>query len=203
MIFSCRRILEKTNERILLYYYETSGWLVFVYFLEEIEDTKKTFRNYLTFNMHVLSISIFWSRSYCLLLAICQGLNECWRKSVLLFGVVLRRNSFSEGASLFLWWLNLKEIFKLNITFGKKWKWKIRMLLQLISPQMCFMHTCRIFRDTMSFFPCQVPPASAHHISDRPCHDQEDYRCSLCGLRGLRGLGQPEEWRPPIFTAAI
>ena len=29
------------NEWILLYYYETSGWLVFVCFLEEIEDTKK------------------------------------------------------------------------------------------------------------------------------------------------------------------
>ena len=40
------------NERILLYYYETSGRLVFVRFLEEIEDTKKTFRNYkLTFRL--------------------------------------------------------------------------------------------------------------------------------------------------------
>ena len=36
---------KKTNERILLYYYETSGWLVFIHFLEEIEDTKKKFRN--------------------------------------------------------------------------------------------------------------------------------------------------------------
>ena len=27
------------------YYYETSVWLVFVRVLEEIEDTKKTFRN--------------------------------------------------------------------------------------------------------------------------------------------------------------
>ena len=32
----------KTNEQILLYYYKTSGRLVF---LEEIEGTKKTFRN--------------------------------------------------------------------------------------------------------------------------------------------------------------
>ena len=39
----------KTNKRILLYYYETSGLVVFVYFLEEIEDTKKIFRNCLTF----------------------------------------------------------------------------------------------------------------------------------------------------------
>ena len=45
MIFSSRRFLQKTNERILLYYYETSGRLVFVRFLEEIEDTKKTIRN--------------------------------------------------------------------------------------------------------------------------------------------------------------
>ena len=37
------------NERIPLYYYETSGRLVFVRFLEEIEDTKKPFRDYLTF----------------------------------------------------------------------------------------------------------------------------------------------------------
>ena len=50
MIFSSRRFLQKTNERILLYYYETSGRLVFVFrFLEEIKDTKKTFRNCLTF----------------------------------------------------------------------------------------------------------------------------------------------------------
>ena len=37
--------LQKMNERIQLYYYDNSGWLVFVRFLEEIEDTKKTFRN--------------------------------------------------------------------------------------------------------------------------------------------------------------
>ena len=42
------------NEQILLYYYETSGRLVFVRFLEEIEDTKKTFRNYLTFRGLIL-----------------------------------------------------------------------------------------------------------------------------------------------------
>ena len=52
MIFSSRRFLQKTNERILLYY-ENSGWLVFVRFLEEIEDTKKTFRNYLTFRWYL------------------------------------------------------------------------------------------------------------------------------------------------------
>ena len=40
---------KKTNERIWLYYYDTSSRLVFVHFLEEIEDTKKPFRNYLTF----------------------------------------------------------------------------------------------------------------------------------------------------------
>ena len=49
MICSSRRFLQKTNKRILLYYYETSGQLVFIRFLEEIEDTKKTFQNYLTF----------------------------------------------------------------------------------------------------------------------------------------------------------
>ena len=37
--------LQKTNERIRLYYYDTSGRLVFVRFLEEIDDPKKPFRN--------------------------------------------------------------------------------------------------------------------------------------------------------------
>ena len=38
------------NEPIRLYYYDTSGRLVFVLFLEEFEDIKKTFRNQLTFS---------------------------------------------------------------------------------------------------------------------------------------------------------
>ena len=38
-------IFQKINKWIRLYYYDTSGRLVFVRFLEEIEDTKKTFRN--------------------------------------------------------------------------------------------------------------------------------------------------------------
>ena len=42
--------LQKTNERIRLYYYDTSSWLVFVCFLEEIKDNKKPFRNHLTFS---------------------------------------------------------------------------------------------------------------------------------------------------------
>ena len=37
-----REFFQKTNKLIRFYYY------VFVRFLEEIEDTKKTFRNYLT-----------------------------------------------------------------------------------------------------------------------------------------------------------
>ena len=38
------------NEWIRLYYYDASSRLVFVRFLEEIEDTKKTFWNQLTFS---------------------------------------------------------------------------------------------------------------------------------------------------------
>ena len=49
-IFTSRRFLKKTNEQILFYYYETSGWLAFARFLEEIKGTKKTFRNWLTFD---------------------------------------------------------------------------------------------------------------------------------------------------------
>ena len=61
MIFSSRRFLQKMNELILLYYYETSGRLVFVRFLEEIGDTKKTFRNYLTFKETLFFNSILGS----------------------------------------------------------------------------------------------------------------------------------------------
>ena len=45
LFFGVIDILQKTNERIRLYYYDTSGRLVFIRFLEEIEGTKKTFRN--------------------------------------------------------------------------------------------------------------------------------------------------------------
>ena len=47
---SCRPMFLPKNEKNKFnFYYETSGWLVFVRFLKEIEDTKKTFRNYLTY----------------------------------------------------------------------------------------------------------------------------------------------------------
>ena len=39
------QFFQKTNEKIRLKYYDTSGRLVFVRFLEEFEETKKTFRN--------------------------------------------------------------------------------------------------------------------------------------------------------------
>ena len=42
------QFFQKTNEKNRLYY-DTSGRLIFVCFLLEIKDTKKTFRNYLTF----------------------------------------------------------------------------------------------------------------------------------------------------------
>ena len=63
MIFSSRRFLEKKNEQILLYYYETLGRLVFILFSEEIEDTKNTFRNYLTFSFDKIWLTYekwFW-----------------------------------------------------------------------------------------------------------------------------------------------
>ena len=61
MVFGVSDFLQKMNERIRLYYYDTSSRLVFVRFLEEIDDTKKTFRNYLTFknNTKLTQSSIF------------------------------------------------------------------------------------------------------------------------------------------------
>ena len=47
LFFGVIDILQKTNERIRLYYYDTSGRLVFIRFLEEIDDPKKAF-NYRT-----------------------------------------------------------------------------------------------------------------------------------------------------------
>ena len=49
-LLTFRSFFQKTNQRILLHFYETSGQIVFVRFMEEIEYTRKTFRNYLTFN---------------------------------------------------------------------------------------------------------------------------------------------------------
>ena len=46
MIFQAEVSSKKTNKQIQFYYYETC----FCLFLEEIEDTKKIFRNYLTFS---------------------------------------------------------------------------------------------------------------------------------------------------------
>ena len=37
--------LQKTNESIQLYYCDAPSWLIFVCFLEEIDDLKKPFRN--------------------------------------------------------------------------------------------------------------------------------------------------------------
>ena len=44
-LFSILNSLKKWTKKIRLYYYDTSGRLVFVHFLGEIEDKKKTFRN--------------------------------------------------------------------------------------------------------------------------------------------------------------
>ena len=45
MIFSSWFFFQNTIKPIRLYYFNTSGQLVFVCILEEIEETKKTFRN--------------------------------------------------------------------------------------------------------------------------------------------------------------
>ena len=44
-LFGILNSSNKPNKKIRLNYYDTSGRLVFVHFLEEFEDTKKTFRN--------------------------------------------------------------------------------------------------------------------------------------------------------------
>ena len=44
-LFWYPQFFQKINEKIRLYYYDTSGRLAFIRFLEEFEDTKKTFQN--------------------------------------------------------------------------------------------------------------------------------------------------------------
>ena len=46
------------KKRIRLYYYDTPGRFVFVPFLEEIEDTKKMFRNELAFRKAVKNVCL-------------------------------------------------------------------------------------------------------------------------------------------------
>ena len=55
---------KKTNERIRLYYYEISSRLVFVRFWGEIEDTKKPFRNDLTFSKTENTVTAIDARTY-------------------------------------------------------------------------------------------------------------------------------------------
>ena len=43
MVFWAIDFLQKTNEQIRLYYYDTLGQLVFVRFLEEIDDPENHF----------------------------------------------------------------------------------------------------------------------------------------------------------------
>ena len=43
MVFGVIDFLQKMNKQIRLYYYGTSGRLVFIRFLEEIDDPKKPF----------------------------------------------------------------------------------------------------------------------------------------------------------------
>ena len=43
--FGVIKFLQETNEKIRLYYYDTSGRLVFVRFLEEIDDPQKPLQN--------------------------------------------------------------------------------------------------------------------------------------------------------------
>ena len=45
MFFGVIDFLQKTNERLRLYYYDTFGRLAFVRFLEESDDPKKSFQN--------------------------------------------------------------------------------------------------------------------------------------------------------------
>ena len=44
-LFGVLNSSKKMNEIFLLNYYDASGWLVFVRFLEKFEDAKNTFRN--------------------------------------------------------------------------------------------------------------------------------------------------------------
>ena len=121
MIFSSRSFLQKMNEWILFYYYETSGRLVFVCFLEETEYSKNIFRNYLTFSTDLRhwftlflpaqnGISIknwyFWLKN--------DG--EKWSRKKNIFEIPPCSNPFSENIFYFI----ERRIFPQNWKFSNK-----------------------------------------------------------------------------------
>ena len=61
MIFFSPILLPKKELTNSTLSYETSGQLVFIHFLEEIEDTKKTFQNQLTFKSEFSFDMFLWT----------------------------------------------------------------------------------------------------------------------------------------------
>ena len=65
MIFSGRRFLQKMNERVLLYYYETSDWLVFVHLWRKLKTPKGHFEINWTLKLHTyVLMNIRYKRTY-------------------------------------------------------------------------------------------------------------------------------------------
>ena len=84
MVFEVIDFLQTANKRIWLYYYDTSGQLVFVRFLEEIDDTKKPFRNNWPLRAYCPNIYLWMCCKILSFLQSClkQNDKETWRKSL-------------------------------------------------------------------------------------------------------------------------
>ena len=114
--FLSRCFFQKLNERIQLYYYDTTGWLVFVHFLEEIKDTKKTFQNQVTFISSARQMTwhdrqASWLVLYCSI-----------RFTKLIYHKVVSSNTSHLEAHAGIYGLLMKGIFDAYVLwpFGKK-----------------------------------------------------------------------------------
>ena len=108
MIFWSSISSKKMNERIRLYYYDTSSGLVFVRFLDKIEDTKKTFRNHLTFSNTYFKFhdSYFFPRSRinvsCLIVFLQQKIWDFLMPAIMAIQVVEFSNGFIKSRRVLL-----------------------------------------------------------------------------------------------------
>ena len=118
-----KRLFHKDIQKLSDLYYETSGWLVFVCFLEEIEDTKKTFQNYLAFTMLQLLIATLNYNIKCTHQSICNialWWSTCplvlasWLLNHVIYHILRKKELFARLRKFIKWLFLLKMILKVG-----------------------------------------------------------------------------------------
>ena len=119
MIFSSRCFLQKTNKQILLYYYETSGWLVFLRFFWR---KLKTPKGHFEINWPLLNETCSCSRLYGNQSNSCQNAPLCNVNQFFCYWVQSLVNALKDkrwvmdltSVHLFMLVLVVKFLFKLQ-----------------------------------------------------------------------------------------